>query len=675
MLESRVLSWLQGFRRSFLPVRKQPSAFTSDEVTLTKQDTTSTANTALWQEDYDIEKSAQDVSQNTTGDPQCPPAPPPSLVDVPDGMWDLQQIRKKVVNFLRSVCLRCNTQAAKVVQCDRPCPADLHEATFSFEGLGEREKYSIKEIQWNSNLADAVAEWDPRYKEDIRRLRQASLDRVSMELKGCCHNASFADNPLDHPQPLTYNRVQIGCRQDAMALPLQTIDGRYKLVRALRDGAYLGERQIQDAERVLSGEDRWVMVKLECCGLEAPSLEREADILESLAGHIGVPLVQGRGIQEGYRFIVVCMPGPSLDDFLEFCEGKFSLKTVLLLGEQLIHRVEAIHSRGLIHGGIRPSAFGLGVGKASGQVMLVEVAALTPTTELTQRYSDLEALVLMCIYMCRRLAPWEGLQTDLTKTPYKDILQQMENTRAEVLCRGLPRAFKDCLEYVESPSQNSEPDYNHLRELFRTAFSEKEFSRDGVFDWTVYKHWKNSQQFCQPVTGITDEVGSRRLSVEAFEKEHDWLVTKLRQAEGACALLAEVEEANKTQQYYTTVIHTHHALISWCIDILVFAQHPEVPAGLRGWPEDHQLPDKVWQAGIEPCLKLLEVSLPHTQGHLEAHLHKVFTTLMMLAESVPCHKEKWTRCIQDVSRYGVKHNTHVSWVRVYNRWEGSAGNL
>ncbi|EGE04195.1 hypothetical protein TEQG_03226 [Trichophyton equinum CBS 127.97] len=118
MLESRGLTWLQGLRRSFLPVWKQPSAFTSDEVTLTKQDTTSTANAALWQEDYDIEKSAQDISQYTAEDPQYSPAPP-SLVDAPD--------------------------VAKVVQYDRPRPG-LYEATFSFEGLGEGKKYSIKEI-------------------------------------------------------------------------------------------------------------------------------------------------------------------------------------------------------------------------------------------------------------------------------------------------------------------------------------------------------------------------------------------------------------------------------------------------------------------------------------------------------------------------------------------------
>ncbi|EGE04196.1 serine/threonine protein kinase [Trichophyton equinum CBS 127.97] len=460
-----------------------------------------------------------------------------------------------------------------------------------------------------------------------------------------------------------------------MALPLQTVDGRYKLIREFGGGVFLGKRQIQDDEGLLSAADREVVVKLESCGTEAPSLEREANNLESLAGYIGVPLVQGRGTQGRYRFMVVCVPGPTLDSLLGYCKGRFSLKTVLLLGEQLIHRVELIHSQGLIHGGIRPSAFGLGVEKAGGRVTLVEVAALTPTTEPTQRYSDLKALVLMCIYMCRRLAPWEGLQTDLTKARYEDILQRMENTRVEVLCRGLPRVFKDCLEHVESSSQNREPDYNHLRELFRTAFSEKGFSRDGVFDWTAYKYLNNLRQSCQPVTGIIDEVGNMRISVEGFENELKLLAEEISEAEGACALLTKANEADKTQLCYTKAISIHYAIVGLYIDMLLFAQLPEAPAGVQSWPEDHQLPDKVWQVGIEPCLKLLEAGLPHTQGHLEACLHKVFDTLTLLAEGVTCHKVKWTRCIRDVSRYGMKYDTHVLWARVKSRWGEPAGDV
>lgn len=85
---------------------------------------------------------------------------------------------------------------------------------------------------------------------------------------------------------------------------------------------------------LISGEE--VAIKLESVKAKHPQLEYESKVYKTLAGGVGVPFVRWFGTECDYNAMVIDLLGPSLEDLFNFCNRKFSLKTVLLLADQLV---------------------------------------------------------------------------------------------------------------------------------------------------------------------------------------------------------------------------------------------------------------------------------------------------------------------------------------------------
>lgn len=72
-------------------------------------------------------------------------------------------------------------------------------------------------------------------------------------------------------------------------------------------------------------------------------LQQESKIYRALQGGPGVPWMMWAGRAGEYNVMVIDLLGPSLEDLFQTCNRYFSLKTVLMLGVQMVRLLPMIY--------------------------------------------------------------------------------------------------------------------------------------------------------------------------------------------------------------------------------------------------------------------------------------------------------------------------------------------
>ena len=235
-------------------------------------------------------------------------------------------------------------------------------------------------------------------------------------------------------------------------------------------------------------------------------------------GGVGIPHVRWYGQEKGYNVLVMDLLGPSLEDLFNFCSRKFTMKTVLMVADQMIARVEYVHTKNFIHRDIKPDNFLMGIGGHCNKLFLIDFGLakkyrdsrtrlhiqyredknLTGTARYASinahlgieqsRRDDMESLGYVLMYFNRNgNLPWQGLKAATKKQKYEKISEKKMSTPVEVLCKGFPAEFAMYLNYCRGLRFEESPDYMYLRQLFRILFRTLNYEYDYVFDWTLLR--------------------------------------------------------------------------------------------------------------------------------------------------------------------------------------------
>ena len=263
-----------------------------------------------------------------------------------------------------------------------------------------------------------------------------------------------------------------------------------------------------------TGEE--VAIKVEQASDEISQLKIEYKAYKILEGGYGFPKVYDFYEDKRKNVLIMEMLGPSLEKLFNQRKKKFSLLTVIMIIEQILYRLEYIHSKNLVHRDIKPDNFLIGKGNNNKLIYVIDLGLskkykenktglhipyrdgkyLTGTARYASinthlgveqtRRDDIEALGYMMIYLIKGHLPWQGMVNSNPEKKYDKIKDLKIKIKLEELCQGLPKETVKFIQYARDMRYDDKPNYSYLRGLLRKIAFKNGLKMDyNKFDWVA----------------------------------------------------------------------------------------------------------------------------------------------------------------------------------------------
>ena len=349
---------------------------------------------------------------------------------------------------------------------------------------------------------------------------------------------------------------------------------KYKCIKKLGQGSF---GKIYEA----TYNDEHFALKFESINSNSNLLESEASIMNYLKGpHI--PFVKSFGTSREYNILVMQLMGESLEELIN-ARKTFSIKTVCLLGYQMINILEYIHDKHIVHRDIKPDNFVMGLDSASKTLYLLDFGLakkyrssvtltqypLTNKKKLTgtaryasinalkgyehSRRDDLEAVGYVLMYFLRGSLPWQGLAGKNKDERYQRILQKKQGTSASELCEGFPEEFEKYIKYTRKMEYTEQPQYDKLREYFIKVVERQGDDFDYIYDWTSEEEKiLRRKEFLEEAKNKSNNNKSSSLE-EIYLTNNNRIETKINNSQGneECAEERKENEIKRNKKNFT----------------------------------------------------------------------------------------------------------------------------
>ena len=321
------------------------------------------------------------------------------------------------------------------------------------------------------------------------------------------HNLKIFNDRRKSAQVPDYYRVET----EADPLLGSVFFNKYRLLKKLGEGSF---GSVYKA--MYNGN--YYALKMEDISLDYDLLENEATILHYLQGP-NIPRFESFSKDKGYHVLIMELLDTSLDNlFAKY--HKFSIKTVAMLGYQIIKILKYIHDKHIIHRDIKPDNFAMGRNEFNGTLYLIDFGLakkfrssrtlkqfpLTKRKSLTgtaryasinalqgyeqSRRDDLESAAYVLMYLLRGDLPWQNIKIKGKKDKYAKICNKKKEVTSQELCKNYPKEFAEILEYFKNLGYTEDPNYEMCCQKMINILDREKESFDYIYDWTTKNNLK-----------------------------------------------------------------------------------------------------------------------------------------------------------------------------------------